>query len=261
MRFGVIEPTFHRPTPYALSLVLLLGGLALSTPASAADPLTLKEVLGKAQTEAEAKAVNDLVGKLKGQTRQTPPAVAAPAPSPDSADTSASTQSATSPSTPDAPSTPQGERVASPAPVIPAPAPTPPAVQTSPETAIESAEQKRAPSVDLEVLFAYNSAEITNQAISVLKTLGQALRDASLADDAFLIAGHTDARGGAAFNMDLSQRRAEAVRQFLIGNFGIDATKLVAKGFGLRHLKNAAQPLAAENRRVQVVNLSKDERR
>jgi outer membrane protein OmpA-like peptidoglycan-associated protein len=124
--------------------------------------------------------------------------------------------------------------------------------------AIEAAAHKRLPSVDLEVYFAYNSAAIEPQAVSQLKTLGQALRDDSLADDAFLIAGHTDAKGGARFNLDLSRRRAEAVRLFLIANFGIDRAKLVARGFGATHLKNSDVPLSAENRRVQIVNLSKE---
>jgi outer membrane protein OmpA-like peptidoglycan-associated protein len=115
--------------------------------------------------------------------------------------------------------------------------------------------------VDLEVFFAYNSHAIGNEALTVLRTLGRALSDARLSDDAFLIAGHTDAKGGAAFNLELSQRRAEAVRQFLIANFGIDAGKLTAKGFGSTHLKDPAHPRAADNRRVQIVNLSKEEAR
>jgi outer membrane protein OmpA-like peptidoglycan-associated protein len=231
--------------------------LASGAPVLAAD--NLKEFLGKTQSDAERKAVNDLVDKLKGVAR--PKGDGAP----QGPDQSGSTQSSTAPEgpgvarAPAAPSQPgspppSGDRVASPAPVTPPPA----AVQTSPETAVESAEQKQVPSVDLEVFFAYKSAEITGSAVGTLRTLGEALRDASLADDAFLIAGHTDAKGGAAFNMELSQRRADAVREFLISNFGIDGSKLVAKGFGLQRLKNPRQPLAAENRRVQIVNLSKD---
>jgi len=57
----------------------------------------------------------------------------------------------------------------------------------------------------------------------------------------------------------LSQKRAEAVRQHLIATFGIDGTKLVATGMGFKHPKNAKDELAAENRRVQIVNLSKDQ--
>ena len=116
-----------------------------------------------------------------------------------------------------------------------------------------------APSVDLVIFFDYKSAEITPSAEAALTPLGRALSDARLAGDKFLIAGHTDAKGGAEYNLTLSRERAEAVRQFLIDKFGIDGAKLVATGMGFKHLKNAKQPLAAENRRVQIVNLSKDE--
>ncbi len=122
---------------------------------------------------------------------------------------------------------------------------------------MQSAERKELPSVDLEVFFDYKAAQITPQAASVLTTLGRALVDARLAGNAFLIAGHTDAKGSDDYNLALSERRAEAVRQFLIDNFKIAPDKLVAKGFGRQHLKNPKLPLAGENRRVQIVNLSK----
>jgi len=270
----------------ALLLLLLLGTTALSPPVLAQAPakkdaLSLKEVLGKAQTDAETKAVEDLVDKLKGGARKAPapPPAAAAAPPAAVAAPKSPDRSASKDTSPPGSSTPSGDgtpvppanagpptalppdaKVAAPvAPKATPPAPpAPPAVQTPPDAALDSAEKKQSPSVDLEVLFAYKSDAIGSEAAAVLRPLGRALRDARLADDAFLIAGHTDAKGGAAYNLELSQRRAEAVRQFLIVNFGIAEQKLVAKGYGLQRLKNAAQPLAAENRRVQIVNLSKD---
>ena len=222
------------------SVLLLLAGLASGAstwgaPAWGADP-ALKETLGKVQSGAESKAVEDLIEKLKGGLRK-PPAPA-PAASPASA----------------APPAP----LATPAP--PAAEMPPPAPAIKPDEAIERAELNQAPSIDLEILFAYNSAEITPQAAAALAPLGRALSDARLAGDAFLIAGHTDAKGSADYNLALSQRRAEAVRQHLIANFQLDGAKLVAKGMGSKHLKSK-QPLAAENRRVQIVNLSKGQQR
>lgn len=66
------------------------------------------------------------------------------------------------------------------------------------------------------------------------------------------IEGHTDSMGLAAMNVDLSQRRANSVRQVLIQKFGVDASRLSAKGYG------ASKPIAenktaegrAKNRRV-----------
>src|SRR4029078_9457518 len=62
-----------------------------------------------------------------------------------------------------------------------------------------------------------------------------------------------------AYNLSLSDQRAESVAEFLIENFHIDPKQLVAIGFVQKKLKNRENPLAAENRRVQVVNMaSKD---
>ena len=141
------------------------------------------------------------------------------------------------------------------------PAPAPEAKpELKPDEAIKRAETKEAPSIDLEIFFDYKSAEVTPKAVAVLTPLGRALSDARLADDSFLIAGHTDAKGGADYNLELSQRRAELVRQFLIANFNVDAKKLIAKGYAFQHLRNPKDPFAAVNRRVQIVNLSKDQR-
>jgi outer membrane protein OmpA-like peptidoglycan-associated protein len=80
-----------------------------------------------------------------------------------------------------------------------------------------------------------------------LVPLGRALSDPRLAGNTFLIAGHSDGRGSADYNVDLSQKRAEAVRLHLITKFGVGAERLVAKGMGAKQLKNAKDPLAAEN--------------
>ena len=49
------------------------------------------------------------------------------------------------------------------------------------------------------------------------------------------------------------------MRLNLITKFGIGAERLVAKGMGAKHLKNARDPLAAENRREKIVNVSQGE--
>lgn len=92
-----------------------------------------------------------------------------------------------------------------------------------------------------------------------MKKLGAALSDEKLKGSVFLVAGHTDAKGSDAYNLSLSDQRAKSVAEFLIENFHIDPKQLVAIGFGEEKLKNRENPLAAENRRVQVVNMaSKD---
>jgi outer membrane protein OmpA-like peptidoglycan-associated protein len=116
------------------------------------------------------------------------------------------------------------------------------------------ASNKRA--IDLEVNFDYNSDFIRPDAAQVLASLGTALQDPALKGSMVLVAGHTDASGSDAYNMDLSQRRAQSVRGFLIGTFKLAPETIVAVGFGEERLKNAADPHSGENRRVQVVNMS-----
>jgi outer membrane protein OmpA-like peptidoglycan-associated protein len=121
-----------------------------------------------------------------------------------------------------------------------------------------SSARRRRP-IDLEVFFNFDSAEITPEALPILKKLGAALSDEKLKGSVFLVAGHTDAKGSDAYNLSLSDQRAKSGAEFLIENFHIDPKQLVAVGFGEEKLKNPENPLAAENRRVQVVNMaSKD---
>ena len=70
----------------------------------------------------------------------------------------------------------------------------------------------------------------------------------------FLVNGHTDGKGGADFNQDLSERRAEAVKRVLIEAYKLPAETLLAVGYGKTQLKNKVYPFAGENRRVQIVN-------
>jgi outer membrane protein OmpA-like peptidoglycan-associated protein len=110
------------------------------------------------------------------------------------------------------------------------------------------------PSTDLEVYFAYNSAEVLPEARTLLDNLGRALTDPRLADSGFVLVGHTDAKGSEGYNQSLSERRAAAVREYLMQTFNIDAARLTAYGRGKTALKLPDEPFAAMNRRVQVVN-------
>jgi len=109
-------------------------------------------------------------------------------------------------------------------------------------------------SVNLYVNFAYNSADLTSDARITLDGLGAALGDQRLAGFSFLVAGHTDAKGGAEFNQKLSERRAETVRNYMITQFGIGAERLSATGYGKSRLLDPARPEDGINRRVQIIN-------
>jgi len=70
-----------------------------------------------------------------------------------------------------------------------------------------------------------------------------------------VIEGHTDNVGSVQHNLDLSQRRAEAVVTYLVENFGIDRSRLSAKGFGLSRpvADNATDEGRQKNRRIEAI--------
>jgi len=111
-------------------------------------------------------------------------------------------------------------------------------------------------SIDIDIDFDYNSAQIGATATPGITALGKALSSPRLAHGTFMLAGHTDGKGGDAFNQDLSERRAEAVKRYLIARYKLPAANLIAVGYGKSMLKNKDNPLASENRRVQVVNMA-----
>jgi outer membrane protein OmpA-like peptidoglycan-associated protein len=122
------------------------------------------------------------------------------------------------------------------------------------EQIVSIASQK--PSIDLDINFEFNSATIGSKAAPQLSTLGQALTSADLKGRSFIVAGYTDAKGADGYNQELSERRADAVKRFLLEKYGIEAANLVTVGYGKTQLKNPASPLSGENRRVQVVNVA-----
>jgi outer membrane protein OmpA-like peptidoglycan-associated protein len=114
---------------------------------------------------------------------------------------------------------------------------------------------KDKPKIDLEINFDYNSADISAKSLPSVQALGRALSNADLKGSTFVVAGHTDAAGGEAYNQELSERRADAIKRYLVDKYGISGADLVTVGYGKSKLKDPNQPMAEVNRRVQVVNM------
>ena len=114
---------------------------------------------------------------------------------------------------------------------------------------------KDKPKIDLEINFDYNSADISAKSLPSVQALGRALASSDLKGSTFVVAGHTDAAGGEGYNQDLSERRADAIKRYLVDKYGINGSDLVTVGYGKSKLKDPSQPMAEANRRVQVVNM------
>ena len=114
---------------------------------------------------------------------------------------------------------------------------------------------KDKPKIDLEINFEYNSADISAKSLPSVQALGRALSNPDLKGSTFVVAGHTDAAGSEGYNQDLSERRADAIKRYLIDKYGVSGTDLVTVGYGESKLKDPSQPMAEANRRVQVVNM------
>ena len=111
------------------------------------------------------------------------------------------------------------------------------------------------PKIDLEINFDYNSDRISAKSLPSVQALGRALANPDLKGSTFVLAGHTDAAGGDTYNQDLSERRADSIKRYLVEKSGVTAADLVTVGYGKTKLKDPAHPLAEVNRRVQVVNM------
>ena len=109
----------------------------------------------------------------------------------------------------------------------------------------------------VEINFDFNSAAIRPESYRAVGSMADALHNPILLGYKFLVIGHTDAVGGREYNLKLSQRRAEAIREALINPFGVDPARLDAVGLGEEQLRDPTHPDSPRNRRVQLINIGR----
>jgi OOP family OmpA-OmpF porin len=132
---------------------------------------------------------------------------------------------------------PQHEMTPPPPPPAPAPPPPPPPAKRK--------------IILRGVNFDFNKSTIRPDAAAVLEEAARALQEDETIDVS--VEGHTDAIGSDAYNDRLSERRADAVRDYLIG-LGVSAPRLMARGFGESQpvATNSTDEGRAQNRRVEL---------
>jgi outer membrane protein OmpA-like peptidoglycan-associated protein len=121
-----------------------------------------------------------------------------------------------------------------------------------PQTRCAEAYESASESALAEVNFGTGSAALGPKARSLLLALREPLLHRSTDGSVLLIVGHTDARGDDSYNQKLSQRRAIAVKLFLIRTFNLPPDMLEVRGYGKKRLKDEVHPSALENRRVEI---------
>ena len=108
---------------------------------------------------------------------------------------------------------------------------------------------------DLSISFVTGSAELTASGKKLAETFMEALRAPQLAGKRFMIAGHTDAVGARDYNLNLSERRAQAMVDFLVAQ-GASRSQFDVKGFGFDRPLPRTSANSPSNRRVEVVKLN-----
>ncbi|QYK41020.1 MAG: OmpA family protein [Paracoccaceae bacterium] len=104
--------------------------------------------------------------------------------------------------------------------------------------------------LDMLVTFELDSADLTAEAKGYLAVFAQMMQDERLEVAHFKVEGHTDARGGDGYNVDLSEARAESVRSYLV-SLGVAPERLSSIGFG-KAQPRTGDAFDPENRRVEL---------
>jgi outer membrane protein OmpA-like peptidoglycan-associated protein len=105
-----------------------------------------------------------------------------------------------------------------------------------------------------DLLFDYDSADLRAGATASLQKLGRLIQRNPQAT--FKVEGHTDSFGSDEYNMGLSQRRADTVKDWLVQNMNIDAGRITTQGYGKTRLIVPGDRSVEEqqlNRRVEIV--------
>jgi outer membrane protein OmpA-like peptidoglycan-associated protein len=120
-----------------------------------------------------------------------------------------------------------------------------------------AAELLALPHFNVDVKFNPDSPIIRPESYQTLGRIADALYDPAMSSYGFLIVGHTESTGKREYNLTLSQRRADSIRDVLVTTFKISAKRIQAVGLGEEQLLDGNHPTAAINQQVQVMTVRK----
>jgi OmpA-OmpF porin, OOP family len=113
------------------------------------------------------------------------------------------------------------------------------------------------PQLLVEVQFDPDSAIVRPQSYQTLGLIADTLVRAAMLPYGFLIVGRTESAGKREYNLTLSQRRADSIRDVLVTTFKISPKRIQAIGLGEEQLQDANQPASPVNRQIQIVTIAK----
>ena len=126
-----------------------------------------------------------------------------------------------------------------------------PATSLDSDSAASHEQPKQQPNMfGLLINFEYDSTNILTPSLPLLDSVGEMLNLEKTANHAVVIEGHADATGSQDYNQSLSERRARAIRRYLVSVFDIDPARLVVIGKGELELHDKANSANPVNRRV-----------
>jgi OmpA-OmpF porin, OOP family len=111
------------------------------------------------------------------------------------------------------------------------------------------------PQFIVDVQFDPDAPIIRPESYQVLGRIADALTHPSLLPYRFLIVGHTESTGKRDYNLALSQRRADAIRDVLATTFKVSSKRLQAIGLGEEQLQDAVHPTAPVNQQIQILTV------
>ncbi len=125
-------------------------------------------------------------------------------------------------------------------------------VEPIPTAEVEPEPVAEAVRVELDVKFDFDRAEVKSGSYDDIRNLADFMKE--YGQTSTVVEGHTDSVGTDAYNQRLSERRANAVRDVLVNQHGLDSSRIEAVGYGESRpvADNATEEGRAINRRVEA---------